>query len=35
VEEAETVSAELQKCADNTIKIGGDLINSLPVKFQF
>jgi len=35
VEEAETVRTELKKCADDTIKIGGELISSLPVKFQF
>jgi len=35
LEEAETVSAELKKCAENTVKIGGNLIDSLPVKFEF
>jgi hypothetical protein len=35
LEMAETVSAELKKCAENTVNVGGELIDSLPATFRF
>ena len=35
VEESETMITELKKCADDTVEVGGDLIDSLRVNFQF